>query len=275
MTCFRLYWNRFSRLEDQKISVSHLQVSVHDAVLMQVGHGLQDLSDHTAGVFFCVNTSIQNTVKQLSTRNPSQTRKQINTHAGSSLSVYFRHYETRTAPWPGNSVFLFRRNLPIPPHCHALSWNRERETSESRRWSLVLVTSVCGGCVSRTSSAPWSRSQGSSGAAVFSSHTSGRRNSPSFSLSPGRPQKMSPCRNTVIRVWTFELNRRLDCWRQWVSLRSALIYRHKAVCVPPSCSHLVYLESTSPTNNCPRTRITVRYITDPVPPLMAHYPQCL
>lgn len=49
---------------------SYLQVSVDDAVLMQVRHGLQDLFDHQTGVFFSVNTSIQNTIKQLSTRDP-------------------------------------------------------------------------------------------------------------------------------------------------------------------------------------------------------------
>ncbi len=38
--------------------LSHFQVSVDDAVLMQVGNGLQDLFDHTAGVFFRVNASI-------------------------------------------------------------------------------------------------------------------------------------------------------------------------------------------------------------------------
>lgn len=58
-----------------------------DAVLMQVGNGPQDLFDHTAGVFFRVNASIQNTVEELSARHPF-VQKLVKTSVKRCVCVY-------------------------------------------------------------------------------------------------------------------------------------------------------------------------------------------
>lgn len=52
----------------------YLEVPVHDAVLVQVANGLQDLLDHTAGVLLRVHASVQDTVKELAARN-TESRK--------------------------------------------------------------------------------------------------------------------------------------------------------------------------------------------------------
>lgn len=49
--------------------VCHLQVSVHDAVVMQVADGLQHLLDDVAGVPLSVDASIQDAIKQLAARH--------------------------------------------------------------------------------------------------------------------------------------------------------------------------------------------------------------
>lgn len=42
---------------------------MHNAALVQVANGLQNLLDHTAGVLLGVHASVQDTVKELTTRN--------------------------------------------------------------------------------------------------------------------------------------------------------------------------------------------------------------
>lgn len=42
---------------------------MHDAALVQIAHGLQDLLDHTAGVLLRVHASVQDTVKKLPAGN--------------------------------------------------------------------------------------------------------------------------------------------------------------------------------------------------------------
>lgn len=42
---------------------------MHDAALVQIANGLQNLLDHTAGVLLRVDASVQNTVKKLPTGN--------------------------------------------------------------------------------------------------------------------------------------------------------------------------------------------------------------
>lgn len=50
--------------------IFHLEVSMHDAVLMQEADGFQNLLDHPAGVLLWINAAVQNTVEQLTARNP-------------------------------------------------------------------------------------------------------------------------------------------------------------------------------------------------------------
>lgn len=42
---------------------------MHNAALVQVADGLQNLLDHTAGVLLGVHASVQDTVKELAARN--------------------------------------------------------------------------------------------------------------------------------------------------------------------------------------------------------------
>lgn len=49
--------------------VCYLQVSVHDAVFMQVADSLQHLLDDFAGVPLGVDASVQNAIKQLTARH--------------------------------------------------------------------------------------------------------------------------------------------------------------------------------------------------------------
>lgn len=42
---------------------------MHNAVLVQVANGPQNLLDHTAGVLLGVHASVQDTVKELAARN--------------------------------------------------------------------------------------------------------------------------------------------------------------------------------------------------------------
>lgn len=44
---------------------SYLEVTMHDAVLVQIADGLQHLLDHSAGILLRVNPPVQNTVKEL------------------------------------------------------------------------------------------------------------------------------------------------------------------------------------------------------------------
>lgn len=42
---------------------------MHDAILVQIANGLQNLLDHTAGVLLRVHASVQDTVKKLPAGN--------------------------------------------------------------------------------------------------------------------------------------------------------------------------------------------------------------
>lgn len=49
---------------------SNLQVPVHDPHLVEVVHGIQDLSDQCARILLCVKSFFHDSVKQLSPRHP-------------------------------------------------------------------------------------------------------------------------------------------------------------------------------------------------------------
>lgn len=61
------------------VQTRHLQVSVHDAVFMQVADGLQHLLDDLAGVPLSVDASVQDAIKQLTARNSACGHEHTNT----------------------------------------------------------------------------------------------------------------------------------------------------------------------------------------------------
>lgn len=50
---------------------------MHDAALVQIANGLQNLLDHTAGVLLRVDASVQNTVKKLPTGNSESRNRSL------------------------------------------------------------------------------------------------------------------------------------------------------------------------------------------------------
>lgn len=55
------------------LSRSYLEVTVHDAALVQIADGLQHLLNHSAGVLLRVHSSVQDAVEQLTAGNPETT----------------------------------------------------------------------------------------------------------------------------------------------------------------------------------------------------------
>lgn len=61
------------------VRACHLQVSVHDAVFMQVADSLQHLLDDLAGVPLSVDASVQDAIKQLTARHSVRGHEHTNT----------------------------------------------------------------------------------------------------------------------------------------------------------------------------------------------------
>lgn len=144
--------------------LSHLQVPVHDAVLVEVADSLQHLLDDLAGVSLSVDASIQDAIKQLTARHSVcvDTNTQTGQHnawACSALAVmqWLKWLEVQrvewgikwdglTVAWPGNSDFGSRRSPPAPPRSHAWSWKKVRQTFiEQLVSSGFAVGAVAGG----------------------------------------------------------------------------------------------------------------------------------
>lgn len=66
----RRWWGRAGEAAGSPRGRAHLQVPVHDPVLVEVLDSCQDLVDHQARVFLRVNAPFQDPVKQLSPRHP-------------------------------------------------------------------------------------------------------------------------------------------------------------------------------------------------------------
>ena len=56
------------------LSDPYLEVTMHDAVLVQVADSLQHLLDHAAGILLWVNPPVQNTIEKLPAWNAGQNK---------------------------------------------------------------------------------------------------------------------------------------------------------------------------------------------------------
>lgn len=89
--------------------LSHLQVSVHDAHVMQVLHSIQDLLDELTGIFLRVKSFFHNPVEELTTRHSANGKTErclqscfrflslSHTHRRTcSLALFFLFYSRQT-----------------------------------------------------------------------------------------------------------------------------------------------------------------------------------
>lgn len=63
---------RHLRGESEPRERAYLQVSVHDAHVVEIVHSIQDLSDERAGIFLRVEAFFHDSVKELAAGHPAQ-----------------------------------------------------------------------------------------------------------------------------------------------------------------------------------------------------------